>query len=89
MHQDCPVCCEFLFDSLKRIAVLKCGHTIHNECLSELVKHGGTKCPLCSKSLVDRSIEWRRLDMEVRSDWLATHIHVEVMLVAPVASSCC
>lgn len=29
MHQNCPVCCEFLFDSIRPIAVLPCGHTIH------------------------------------------------------------
>lgn len=29
MHQNCPVCFEYLFDSIRPIAVLACGHTIH------------------------------------------------------------
>jgi RING finger/CHY zinc finger protein 1 len=29
MHQNCPVCFEYLFDSIRPIAVLPCGHTIH------------------------------------------------------------
>jgi hypothetical protein len=28
-QQNCPVCCEFLFDSIRPISVLTCGHTIH------------------------------------------------------------
>lgn len=33
MKQNCPVCFEFLFDSVRTTAVLKCGHTIHEACL--------------------------------------------------------
>lgn len=29
MHANCPVCCEFLFDSIKPINIMQCGHTIH------------------------------------------------------------
>jgi len=29
MHQNCPVCFEYLFDSIRPISVLPCGHTIH------------------------------------------------------------
>lgn len=29
MHQNCPVCFEYLFDSIRPISVLGCGHTIH------------------------------------------------------------
>jgi hypothetical protein len=29
LSQNCPVCCEFLFDSIRPISVLPCGHTIH------------------------------------------------------------
>lgn len=36
MRQNCPVCFEFLFDSVKQISVLRCGHTIHADCLNEL-----------------------------------------------------
>jgi RING finger and CHY zinc finger domain-containing protein 1 len=33
MHQNCPVCFEFLFESVDPTTVLRCGHTIHTECL--------------------------------------------------------
>lgn len=33
MKQNCPVCFEFLFDSVRPTAVLNCGHTIHETCL--------------------------------------------------------
>ena len=33
MRQNCPVCFEFLFDSVRPTAVLPCGHTIHSDCL--------------------------------------------------------
>lgn len=29
MRQNCPVCWEYLFDSIKPINILPCGHTIH------------------------------------------------------------
>ena len=32
MHQNCPVCFEFLFESIKPINVMPCGHTIHQVC---------------------------------------------------------
>eukprot|EP01053_Blabericola_migrator_P009131 Blabericola_migrator_1__9130@NODE_4882_length_946_cov_178_401593_g3055_i0_p1_GENE_NODE_4882_length_946_cov_178_401593_g3055_i0NODE_4882_length_946_cov_178_401593_g3055_i0_p1_ORF_typecomplete_len263_score48_25zfCHY/PF05495_12/2_8e19zfCHY/PF05495_12/1_8e04zfRING_UBOX/PF13445_6/1e04zfRING_UBOX/PF13445_6/1_3e04zfRING_UBOX/PF13445_6/1_6e08zfRING_UBOX/PF13445_6/2_2e03zfRING_2/PF13639_6/1_8e04zfRING_2/PF13639_6/1_8e04zfRING_2/PF13639_6/1_8e04zfRING_2/PF13639_6/1_8e08zfC3HC4/PF00097_25/4_7e03zfC3HC4/PF0 len=51
MHQNCPICLEAMFDSIKSVVVLeKCGHTIHQECF---VKHRRSaydnwdKCPLC------------------------------------------
>lgn len=36
MHSNCPVCCEFLFDSISPIAVLPCGHTIHQVRLTQV-----------------------------------------------------
>eukprot|EP00967_Tisochrysis_lutea_P154384 scaffold306491_cov22-Tisochrysis_lutea.AAC.1 len=29
MHNNCPVCFEYIFDSVNPICVLPCGHTIH------------------------------------------------------------
>ncbi|KAF9597186.1 hypothetical protein IFM89_016327, partial [Coptis chinensis] len=39
MHHNCPVCFEYLFDSMKDISVLQCGHTIHLDCLKEMEMH--------------------------------------------------
>ena len=36
MRQNCPVCFEYLFDSVRPTAVLPCGHTIHSDCLKEM-----------------------------------------------------
>ncbi len=36
MKNDCPVCLEYLFDSVRRAAVLPCGHTVHADCLEVL-----------------------------------------------------
>eukprot|EP00941_MAST-03F_sp_MAST-3F-sp1_P000942 g942.t1 len=54
MHRNCPVCMEFLFDSRKPCSSMRCGHTIHSECLEQLMRTQ-YKCPLCSASLLDRA----------------------------------
>ena len=53
MHQDCPVCREFLFDSVLAVSVLRCGHTIHQACLEEMSRRGAIACPLCSRTYLD------------------------------------
>lgn len=67
MHHDCPVCFEYIFDSMKEITVLPCGHTIHIDCLNELKHHLQFACPVCSKSVCDMSRIWEMLDQEVAS----------------------
>ncbi len=39
MRQNCPVCFEYLFDSVRPTAVLPCGHTIHSDCLKEMERN--------------------------------------------------
>eukprot|EP00249_Psilotum_nudum_P010987 c22894_g1_i1 orf=915-1868(+) len=65
MHHNCPVCFEYLFDSLKDIAVLRCGHTMHLSCLEDMNLHSKYTCPMCSKSVRDMSKIWEQLDSEV------------------------
>ncbi|KAH7553518.1 hypothetical protein JRO89_XS12G0021300 [Xanthoceras sorbifolium] len=67
MHHNCPVCFEFLFDTTKDITVLRCGHTIHLECVKEMEQHFKYSCPVCSKSYRDMSRVWEKLDREVAS----------------------
>ncbi|RWR79957.1 zinc finger protein [Cinnamomum micranthum f. kanehirae] len=67
MHHNCPVCFEYLFDSMKDISVLKCGHTMHLDCLQEMTNHFQFSCPVCSRSVCDMSSVWERLDQEVAS----------------------
>ncbi|PNX93897.1 RING finger and CHY zinc finger domain-containing protein 1-like, partial [Trifolium pratense] len=67
MHQNCPVCFEFLFDTTKDITVLPCGHTIHLGCVREMQKHCQYSCPVCSKSFCDMSRVWEKMDEELAS----------------------
>jgi len=68
MHQNCPVCFEFLFESVDPTTVLRCGHTIHSQCLRELERNTAAICPccpICKKSLGDYSRYWEAIDREV------------------------
>ncbi|CAM8964486.1 unnamed protein product [Rhodiola kirilowii] len=65
MHHNCPVCFEFLFDTMKAINVLPCGHTIHMACLKEMEQHYRYSCPVCSKSIFDMTELWKKLDQEI------------------------
>uniref|UniRef100_A0A804RDX5 E3 ubiquitin-protein ligase MIEL1 n=1 Tax=Zea mays TaxID=4577 RepID=A0A804RDX5_MAIZE len=50
MRQNCPICYEYLFDSLQGTRVLNCGHTMHLTCFEEMVAHNKSKprsCLLC------------------------------------------
>jgi len=52
IHSNCPVCLEDLFNSVKSARFLKCGHSMHLECLIEYSKTN-YKCPLCNVSMVN------------------------------------
>ncbi|KAL6564248.1 hypothetical protein OROMI_015698 [Orobanche minor] len=65
MKGHCPICYEFLFDSTKQTTILKCGHTMHMECYDEMFRQHQYRCPICSKSVLDMSSAWERLDQEV------------------------
>lgn len=71
MHQNCPVCFEFLFESTDPTTVLKCGHTIHTQCLKGLEEHVAAicpSCPLCKASLGDYSAYWAALDRQAQQN---------------------
>jgi RING finger/CHY zinc finger protein 1 len=65
MRHNCPVCFEYLFDSVRPTAVLPCGHTIHSDCLKEMERHRQLACPTCLRSYADLAPVWRRVDEEV------------------------
>ncbi|KAL2328545.1 hypothetical protein Fmac_021972 [Flemingia macrophylla] len=67
MHHNCPVCFEFLFDTVRDITVLPCGHTIHLDCVKEMEKHHRYSCPVCSKSVCDMTSMWKKLDEVIAS----------------------
>ncbi|CAB87742.1 putative protein [Arabidopsis thaliana] len=62
---SCPVCYEYLFDSVKAAHVMKCGHTMHMDCFEQMINENQYRCPICAKSMVDMSPSWHLLDFEV------------------------
>ncbi|XP_019075740.1 E3 ubiquitin-protein ligase MIEL1 isoform X6 [Vitis vinifera] len=67
MRHHCPICYEYLFDSLKDTTVMVCGHTMHCECYNEMVSHDKYCCPICSKSVRDMTRTWKRIDEEIEA----------------------
>ncbi|KAF8401554.1 hypothetical protein HHK36_012496 [Tetracentron sinense] len=67
MRHHCPICYEYLFDSLNDTRVLKCGHTMHLECYREMGRHNKYCCPICFKSVFDMSNTWKRIDEEIEA----------------------
>ena len=65
MKRNCPICCEFLFDSLEAPQVLRCGHALHRSCLEKYVSHGGYTCPLCCVSICDMQPVWDQWSDEI------------------------
>ncbi|PHT59911.1 hypothetical protein CQW23_02274 [Capsicum baccatum] len=65
MRHHCPICYEFLFDSMKDTTVMKCGHTMHTECYYEMIKRDKYCCPICSRSIIDMSKAWKQMDEEL------------------------
>ncbi|KAI3690237.1 hypothetical protein L2E82_48214 [Cichorium intybus] len=54
MKFACPVCHEYLFESSKASKLMHCGHGIHVDCYSAMLRKNQTSCPLCSKSSISR-----------------------------------
>ena len=60
---NCPVCNEFMFDSYRQaITILKCGHTLHEECFRGLIENKEYRCPICKKSSIDMRENWKAKD---------------------------
>jgi RING finger and CHY zinc finger domain-containing protein 1 len=65
MRQNCPICYEYLFDSVQPTAVMPCGHTIHSSCFRDLQSNHQTSCPICLRSYGNMASVWERIDLEV------------------------
>ena len=69
-HNRCPICCESIFNSVKNVNILKCGHTIHNDCFIDLLNQNtmsSIRCPLCSKSSIDCKTLFSYLENEINN----------------------
>ena len=64
---SCPVCYEDIFDSVKAITKLKCGHTIHIKCFNEMLSNSIIRCPLCNKSTIDCTQIFNNLDTQIEN----------------------
>ncbi|KAB5585902.1 hypothetical protein GE09DRAFT_43549 [Coniochaeta sp. 2T2.1] len=64
--RDCPICGDNMFDSVKRVIFMSCGHTIHHSCFKDLLKTS-YRCPLCNKSVVNMEIQFRNYDAAIQS----------------------
>ncbi|KAL0330780.1 UNVERIFIED_CONTAM: putative E3 ubiquitin-protein ligase RZFP34 [Sesamum angustifolium] len=80
MHQDCPVCFEYLFDSRNDVIAMPCGHTIHKTCLVEMQEHYKYACPICSKSVCDMSKVWEKFDLEIAATPMPTYYENKMVL---------
>ncbi|EGO56669.1 hypothetical protein NEUTE1DRAFT_84103 [Neurospora tetrasperma FGSC 2508] len=61
---DCPICGDYLFNSPRPVAIMKCGHTIHKHCFSAH-RERSYRCPVCNKSCVNMEIQFRNLDIAI------------------------
>ncbi|KAJ1993266.1 hypothetical protein H4R33_000724 [Dimargaris cristalligena] len=58
---DCPICGEFLQTSRQPITIMRCGHTIHLDCLNTYMDHS-FQCPVCQKSIGDMTPLFKELE---------------------------
>ncbi|KAI8959443.1 zf-CHY-domain-containing protein [Daldinia sp. FL1419] len=63
---DCPICGDYMFTSPKAVCFMKCGHSIHRQCLDQHMRVA-YKCPICNKSLANMELQFRNLDIAIET----------------------
>jgi RING finger/CHY zinc finger protein 1 len=63
LDSNCPICLDDQ-KSDKKIVILKCGHSLHEECKNELFLIT-YKCPMCFKTVKDMTNEFRQIDNQI------------------------
>ncbi|RDW76219.1 RING finger and CHY zinc finger domain-containing protein [Aspergillus mulundensis] len=63
---DCPICGDYMFTSPETVVFMRCGHSIHQRCLSEYSK-ASYRCPICSKTITNMEATFRNLDRTIQS----------------------
>ncbi|KAJ0520382.1 putative transcription factor C2H2 family [Helianthus annuus] len=81
MKNHCPICYEFLFDTIKASTIMVCGHAIHLDCSRELIRQDQYRCPICSKSLSSMSCTWQRLDQEIEATVMPEEYRYEIHIL--------
>jgi len=72
MTTNCPICLEDIFQSVKTITPLPCGHMIHSACWKAMssinwFSLSAIRCPICSKSFTQSSSAWWRMIDDAKS----------------------
>ncbi|CAL9023865.1 unnamed protein product [Prunus brigantina] len=81
MKNHCPVCYEYLFDSVQGTSIMKCGHTMHSECFIEMQRQNQYRCPICSKTVRDMDAIWRLLDDDIEATAMPEEYQYEVVSI--------
>ncbi|KAK2649340.1 hypothetical protein Ddye_016829 [Dipteronia dyeriana] len=76
MKNYCPVCYEYLFDSIKGSTVMKCGHTMHSDCFHEMAEQSivalsaPKQCSAClpTGKMLEMEIEANKMPEEYQYD---------------------
>lgn len=55
-----------MFTSPETVVFMRCGHSIHQKCLSEYSK-SSYRCPICSKTIANMESTFRNLDRTIQS----------------------
>lgn len=76
----CSICQDDLFSSITPLTSMKCGHYIHVECFSELIKTS-YKCPLCCASLGDTELLNSYLEQEINNTPMPTEYDYDVKIL--------
>jgi len=78
IENKCPICWDDLHDSVKQITKSpECEHFIHLSCLQQYLRTNH-KCPICSKSYIDLTDCYRRLDREIENAILPPEMQRQV-----------
>jgi RING finger and CHY zinc finger domain-containing protein 1 len=83
-HSNCPICFDPLFDSTKPLQLMKCGHTIHSECFTELLSNNtlsSIRCPICNKTTIDATNFFNYLENEINSTPLPDELKYDVRIL--------
>jgi len=87
---NCPICLEYLFDSVKPLNFLQCGHSIHLECFINLIKQNIYKCPICNKTVADASKLWKYYDKLIENQKkMFSKDYVEHKDINILCNDCC
>ncbi|KAF9887438.1 hypothetical protein FE257_010155 [Aspergillus nanangensis] len=63
---NCPICGEYMFTSPETVVFMRCGHSIHQKCLSEH-SNSSHRCPICNKTITNMETIFRNLDRAIQS----------------------